>query len=66
MFYYWSSFADPMAARFCLPFYLLLVFASVMFAQWLDRRLPATPILLFAVGLCFLGFSIPKQAHHHY
>ena len=66
MFYYWASFADPMAARFCLPFYLLLVFAAVMFVRWLDRRLPATVVLLFVMGLFFLGSSIPKQAQHRY
>ena len=66
MFYYWSSFADPMAARFCLPFYLLLAFAAVMFVRWLDRRIPATTILCFALPLSFVGFSIPKQAQHHY
>jgi hypothetical protein len=66
MFYFWSSFADPMASRFSLPFYLLLVFAGVMFAHWCDRRLPVTPGLLFVVAVCFLGLSIPKQAHHIY
>lgn len=66
MFYFWSSFADPMAARFSLPLYLLLVFAGVLFAGWLDRRMPATVILLFVTAACFLGSSIPKQAPHHY
>ncbi len=66
MFYFWSSFADPMAARFSLPFYLLLVFAVVMFAGWLDRWMPATVVLLYATAACFLGFSIPKQAAHIY
>jgi hypothetical protein len=65
-FYFWSSFMDPMASRFCMPLYLLLVFASIFFAQWLDRRLPATTIFLFVTGVCFLGFSIPKQSAHIY
>ena len=66
MFYFWSSFADPMAARFSLPLYVLMVFAGVIFAGWLDRRMPASPVLLFATAVCFLGFSIPKQSPHHY
>ena len=66
MFYFWSSFADPMAARFSLPLYLLVVFTTVAFFGWLDRWLPATKLLLYVTAACFLGFSIPKQAAHLY
>lgn len=65
-FYFWSSFMDPMATRFCLPLYLLMVFVGVMFAHWLDLRMPASTIFLLATGLCFFGFSIPKQSLHFY
>lgn len=66
MFYFWSSFLDPMAARFSLPLYLLMVFAGVQMSSWFDRWIPATVALLGVTGVCFLGFSVPKQAAHHY
>lgn len=66
MFYFWSSFSDPMAARFSLPLYLVLVFAGVQMSAWFDRWIPATVLLLGVTGVCFLGFSVPKQAAHHY
>ena len=65
-FYFWSSFMDPMATRFSLPLYLLMVFVGVMFAHWLDSRVPASGVFLLATGLCFLGFSVPKQSLHFY
>jgi hypothetical protein len=65
-FYFWGSFADPMAARFALPLCVLFVFAAVLLVRHLDRRLPATPWLLVIVAVCFLGFSVPRQARHHY
>jgi 4-amino-4-deoxy-L-arabinose transferase-like glycosyltransferase len=66
MFYFWASFADPMASRFSLPLYLLFTFAVVILVGSLDRWLPASKIALVAVGLCFLCVAIPKQANHHY
>jgi hypothetical protein len=66
MFYFWSSFADPMASRFSLPLYVLLVFAAVMLAGWLDRWVPASVTLMLVTTACFLGLSIPKQASHLY
>lgn len=66
MFYFWSSFADPMAARFSLPFWVLLTFAVVLMVRSLDGRMPATPGLLLLAGMALLGSSIPRQAHHHY
>ena len=65
-FYFWGSWADPMAARFALPLYMLFAFASVAFIRWLDRRMPATPWLFAIVAVGFLGFSLPRQARHHY
>jgi hypothetical protein len=65
-FYFWGSLADPMAARFGLPLCVLFAFAAVFLARWLDRRVPATPWLLALVAVSFLGFSLPRQAHHHY
>ncbi len=65
-FYFWSSFMDPMATRFCLPLYLLMVFVGVMFADWLDSRGPATGLFLLATVVCFFGFSVPKQSLHFY
>lgn len=38
MFYYWSSFTDPMATRFALPLYLVLLFAAVGGLAVLARR----------------------------
>ncbi len=66
MFYFWASFMDPMASRFSLPLCVLLAFAAVSFAAWLDRRGPATPVLLFVTGIYFLGLFIPNQAQHRY
>lgn len=65
-FYFWGSFADPMASRFSLPLCVLAVFATVLLVQRLDRRVPATPWLLGLAAVAFLAFSIPRQARHHY
>jgi hypothetical protein len=65
-FYFWGSFADPMASRFSLPLCVLAAFAAVLFVQWLDRRRPVTPWLLGLAAVVFLAFSIPRQARHHY
>ncbi|AOS44538.1 hypothetical protein Verru16b_01601 [Lacunisphaera limnophila] len=65
-FYFWGSLSDPMAARFGLPLCVLLAFAVVFLARWLDRRLPATPWLLALLAVAFLGFALPRQARHHY
>jgi hypothetical protein len=66
MFYYWASFDDPMASRFSLPWLLLMVFAIVVVARWLDRRLPATTLLLALAA----GWAVPEAAakfgHHYY
>lgn len=66
MFYYWAALNDPMAARFALPFHLLLVLAVVAAAAFLDRRWPVSWMALAAVGLFALGSSAPKQSYHFY
>jgi hypothetical protein len=66
LFYYWSRFTDPMASRFSLPLYLLMVFASVVLIRWLDRRVPASLATLGLILVGFLGFGVPKQAYHFY
>ncbi len=53
MFYYWSSFNDPMASRFALPLHLVLVFAVVAMGAALRPRWPAVPVLL--TGLAVLA-----------
>ena len=66
LFYYWANFDDPITARFSLPLHLLLAFGTVLFVAQLDRRLPASPMLLAALALFTLGASIPRQANHLY
>jgi hypothetical protein len=68
MFYYWSSFSDPMAARFSLPLYLVLTFAVVVAGAIVGRRLVVLPALL--VGVAVLGvvvassrFAMPLYSH---
>jgi hypothetical protein len=68
MFYYWSSFSDPMAARFSLPLYLVLTFAVVVVGAGLGRRLPALPALLTGVALLAVvsassRFAQPLYSH---
>lgn len=66
MFYYWSSFDDPMASRFSLPGLMLMIFAVVVMARWLDRRLPATLLLLVLAGGWALPDAAAKFGHHYY
>jgi len=66
MFYYWAEFSDPIAARFALPFYLLLILCIVVAAAWADRRVPASIVLLGAAGVFTLAVSAPKQSYHYY
>lgn len=68
MFYYWSSFDDPMASRFSLPFYLILTFAVIAAGAVLGRRWPAIPRTLTGLALvaCVLGashFALPLYSH---
>lgn len=66
LFYFWSRFTDPMAARFSLPPYLLMVFAAVLLVRWLDRKGPATKIGLATILVAYLGWGVPKHAYHFY
>jgi hypothetical protein len=66
MFYYWASFNDPMASRFALPLYLLLVFGVVVVAAWADRKIPASKVALVAITAFTLAVSAPKQSYHFY
>lgn len=66
MFYYWAAFSDPMASRFALPLYLLLVLALVAAAAWADRRVPASLVGLVALAAFTLAVSAPKQSYHYY
>jgi hypothetical protein len=66
LFYFWSRFTDPMASRFSLPPYLLMVFAVVLLARWMDRRWPVSKIILGATLVAYLGWGVPKHAHHFY
>lgn len=66
MFYYWAAFNDPMASRFALPMYLLLVLALVTAAAWADRKVPASIVGLAGVAAFTLAVSAPKQSYHYY
>ncbi len=65
-FYYWASFDDAMAARFSLPFHLLLVLAAVPVCHALDRRWPATLTVTVLGLLCAVGLAVPKESYHLY
>jgi Dolichyl-phosphate-mannose-protein mannosyltransferase len=68
MFYYWSSFNDPMASRFALPLYFVLAFAVVTAGDALGRRWRAVPVLLgglaaLAVVTATTRFAQPLYSH---
>ena len=68
MFYYWSSFADPMAARFSLPLYLVLAFAVIAAGGGLARRWPAVSgalagVALLATVIAAGRFALPLYSH---
>lgn len=68
MFYYWSSFSDPMAARFSLPLYLVLAFTVVLAGATLGSRLPAlrwvlTGLAIVAVVSATSRFATPLYSH---
>ena len=66
MFYYWSSFDDPMASRFSLPLHLVFVFAVVTAAGHFVRRLPALTVLGGIVCLAALVVSTSRFAQTLY
>lgn len=57
LFYYWSNFTDPMAARFSLPLHLAFTFAVVAAGASLARRWPALPAVLTAVACVALAVA---------
>jgi len=68
MFYYWSSFNDPMASRFSLPLYLVFAFAVVTAGAVLGRRWRAVPVALTALALlasvsAASRFALPLYSH---
>lgn len=68
MFYYWSSFNDPMASRFALPLHLVFAFAVVAAGASLGRRWPAVPgllggVTLLAVVMATSRFAQPLYSH---
>jgi len=66
MFYYWASLDDSMAARFSLPFQLLLALAVVAIIGRFARHRWIVPALAIAcVGFIF-GSAIPREAMHLY
>ena len=66
MFYYWSSFNDPMAARFSLPLHLLFVFALVTAGATLRSRWPALPTILGALALLAVVLATSRFAQPLY
>ncbi len=66
MFYYWSSFDDPIASRFSLPFHLVLAFAAVVAVARLDRRFPASLGLIGVMSVFALGVTVGHDAQHLY
>jgi len=66
--YYWSNFSDRMAARFCLPLYLLLAYCAVLLAADVERRWPvarwATGLALL-VACCFTTASYSNHLYSH-
>jgi len=65
-FYYWSSFSDPMAARFALPLYLTLAFAAVIAVAIIDRRWPVMRWVQAATVVFGLGVTTKLVGQHLY
>ncbi|MEI6106768.1 MAG: hypothetical protein WCR49_07095 [Opitutae bacterium] len=66
MFYYWSSFTDPMASRFSLPLHVILVFAVVTAGQILRNRWPLVPALLSGLALLAVVTAASRYAQPLY
>lgn len=67
MFYYWSRFDEPIAARFALPSCLLLAMVAGWLAHSLDaRRLPATRVAALGLGVWFVVFAAPAYSRRIY
>lgn len=67
MFYYWSRFDEPIAARFALPSCVWLAFAGAWAVQALEqRRLPALRIAAFGLAAWFLVFATRAYSRRIY
>lgn len=66
MFYYWSSFTDPMASRFSLPLHLVFAFTIVTAGVSLGRRLPALRVLLVGLALFAVVSATSRYAQPLY
>jgi hypothetical protein len=64
--YYWSNFSDRMAARFCLPLYLLMAFCGVLLTADLERRWPVARRLTFLTLLVAGCLATATFANHYY
>ncbi len=67
MFYYWSRFDEPITARFALPSCLLLALVAGWLVSRLDaRRIPATRVAFFGLGVWLLAFGDRAYARRLY
>jgi hypothetical protein len=67
MFYYWSRFDEPVAARFALPSCLLLALAAGWFGRTLDARgLPATRVAALGLLAWLLVVAAPVYSRRIY
>lgn len=67
MFYYWARLDDPVASRFSLPAYLMLVFAVVCFAAQLEKQVRHLWLgLLVALGAYLAFAGIPMLSWRLY
>ena len=67
MFYYWSRFDEPIAARFALPSCLLLALIVGWFVHSLDvRRLPATRMAALGLAVWFFVVAAPAYSRRIY
>ncbi len=67
MFYYWSRFDEPVAARFALPSCLLLAVLVAWMTHTLDlRRWPATRIVAFGLAVWLLSVGARTYSRRIY
>ncbi|MDI1335413.1 MAG: glycosyltransferase family 39 protein [Lacunisphaera sp.] len=66
MFYYWSSFNDPMASRFALPLQFVFVFAVVCAGAALAPRWRGVPALLGCAALLAVVAATGRYAQPLY
>ena len=58
MFYYWSSFDDPMASRFSLPWLLLMIFAFIVLRGLIVSSRNEDPFCRFATAGLVMLFGV--------